>query len=1132
MRENSGSLLKARGVQCFLWTQFLGAFNDNLLMLVVSFLAARLMPKRSEELIALTGAVFFTPFFLFSGYAGRLADVFSKRTILVAVKCFEIVVMLVVFVVLPLNRLDLLLGMVFLMGLHSTLFSPAKYGIVPELLPDKDLSRANGLLEMTTFLAIILGTSAAGVMVEFWQQTPSKIGLALLAVAVAGTASSLGISRVPASGSTAPFRWNPWGEVGSGLRRLFTDKPLWLTVLAISYFFCLGTLLKMDLLVLGRKTLGVSEGRTATLYTFLAIGIGIGSVVAGRLSGDKVELGLVPLGSLGMGVFSLQLVWWAHSYPGTAVSLMLLGFSGGLFAVPLHAYLQQRSGTQERGRLIATNNFLNTLGMLIAAGSLSLFGAHLHFTPQAIILVFGLLTLLATGYAVSVVPEFLIRFVLWLLTHSLYRIRIVGQHYVPFRGPALLVCNHMSHVDSFLVGACIQRFVRFLVYRPYYERKAFHWILTLMKAIPVAASPPRQALASLRCAREELLAGHVVCIFAEGSISRIGNMLPFKSGFTRIVRDLDVPVIPVHIDRLWGSIFSFKKGRFFWKRPERLPFPVTVSFGRPLPSTASAQEVRQAVMELGSAAVHYRRTSHDLLHLRFIRTAKRRWFSFCMADSSGKELTFGRALAGAMLLARWLLKQRPAEEMLGLLLPASVGGALANIAVFLAGKVPVNLNFTAGPDAMHSAVRRCEIRTILTSRIFLARARIEPQEEMVFLEDLLQGIHPATKVLAVLAAFLTPARLLERHYNAARRDPDYLATVVFSSGSTGAPKGIMLSHHNIISNIEALAQVFWVTRGDRFLGVLPFFHSFGFTCTLWFPLVEGFGVVYHPNPMDAKGVGEMAEKHRITFLLSTPTFYSTYLRKCTREQFATVRFAFTGGEKLRASVARPFLEKFGLSLCEGYGCTEMAPVVSANILNYEGEERQTGFKPGTVGHPIPGVVAKVVDPDTGETLPAGKTGLLLVNGPSRMIGYLGSPQQTAEALREGWYDTGDIACIDEEGFIEIKDRLSRFSKIGGEMVPHIKLEEAINETLGDYSCAVTAVPDEQKGEKLVVFYTHKEISSQQLWELVSESNLPKLWIPKPENFHCIETLPTLGSGKLDLKRVKEMARGRTAGGDK
>jgi acyl-[acyl-carrier-protein]-phospholipid O-acyltransferase/long-chain-fatty-acid--[acyl-carrier-protein] ligase len=245
-----------------------------------------------------------------------------------------------------------------------------------------------------------------------------------------------------------------------------------------------------------------------------------------------------------------------------------------------------------------------------------------------------------------------------------------------------------------------------------------------------------------------------------------------------------------------------------------------------------------------------------------------------------------------------------------------------------------------------------------------------------------------------------------------------------------------------------------------------------------------------------------------------------------------VRFAFTGGEKLRASVARPFLEKFGLSLCEGYGCTEMAPVVSANILNYEGEERQTGFKPGTVGHPIPGVVAKVVDPDTGETLPAGKTGLLLVNGPSRMIGYLGSPQQTAEALREGWYDTGDIACIDEEGFIEIKDRLSRFSKIGGEMVPHIKLEEAINETLGDYSCAVTAVPDEQKGEKLVVFYTHKEISSQQLWELVSESNLPKLWIPKPENFHCIETLPTLGSGKLDLKRVKEMARGRTAGGDK
>lgn len=1124
-------LLKSLGFQSYLWTQFLGALNDNLYMLVVSLLAVDIArsPGQSGELLALVGALFNAPFFLFSGYAGHLADVFSKRSVLIAAKGFEVLVMSLGFLALLWNHTGLMLCVVFLTGIKSAFFSPAKYGIVPEMLPDRDLSRANGLVEMTTFLAVILGTSSAGLLVKVSGQEVWRIGAVPVAIAVAGGLTSLGIPRVPVSGARQAFRWEPWGEIGVGLRRLYANRALWLTVLAISYFSFLATLLRMDLLLFGKANLRLDDLQVGTLFTFLAIGVGIGSLAAGHLSGDKVELGLVPLGCLGMGIASLLLAASASS-PQARVALLLLGFAGGLFVVPLAAYLQQKSGKQEKGRLIAANNFLNTVGLLLASGALWLFQTHLHSTPDQIVLVLGLFTLLATAYIASVVPEFLVRFILWMLTHSAYRIRLVGQEHVPFRGPALLVSNHVSHLDGLLVGVSVQRFIRFMVYRPYYELKAFHWLFRLMKAIPMAAGPPGQVVESLQQARQELQAGHVVCIFAEGAISRTGNMLPFKQGFESILEGLDVPVIPVHLDRLWGSVFSFKRGRFFWKRPERVPYPVTVSFGRPLPSTASAQQVRHAVMELGAAAVHYRRSPRDLLHLRFIRTAKRRWFSFCMADSSGVELTFGRALAGSLLLARWVRGHCPRDRMVGLLLPPSAGGALANVAVLLAGKIPVNLNYTVGREAMASALQQCEIQTILTSRAFLTRVKLDQREGMVCLEEVMKGFTPLEKLRAAMWAFVAPSRLFERLYNPERHDPDYLATVIFSSGSTGAPKGVMLSHHNILSNLEALGQIFWVTRQDRFMGVLPFSHSFGFACTLWFPLVGGFAVIYHPNPADAKAIGEMVSKYKATFLLSTPTFYSTYSRKCAPQEFASLRFAIAGAEKLRESVARAFQEKFGLNLCEGYGCTEMAPVISANFLDVEhGRVKQTGLKPGTVGHPIPGVVVKVVDPDTGEPLPAGKAGLLLVNGPNRMIGYLGQPALTAEVLRDGWYNTGDIASLDDDGFIQIVGRLSRFSKIAGEMVPHVRVEEAINEILGDYGCVVTGIPDEQKGERLVALYTHKEIAPADLFELVSQADLPRLWIPKPEDFYCVEALPTLGTGKLDLKQVKTMAAKAAAG---
>jgi acyl-[acyl-carrier-protein]-phospholipid O-acyltransferase/long-chain-fatty-acid--[acyl-carrier-protein] ligase len=513
------------------------------------------------------------------------------------------------------------------------------------------------------------------------------------------------------------------------------------------------------------------------------------------------------------------------------------------------------------------------------------------------------------------------------------------------------------------------------------------------------------------------------------------------------------------------------------------------------------------------------RSDGDTLGSRFLSTAKRNWSSFCMADSTGRQLTFGRALVGSLLLARAIHRHAPDHAAIGLLLPASVGGALANIAATFAGKVPVNLNFTAGRDAMAAAVERCEISAILTSHAFLKKAGLAHMPGMFFLEDLLQGTSGVSRAAMLTAARLLPAPLVERLF-VSRSDLDALATIIFSSGSTGVPKGVMLTHRNVLANIDAATELFKLTPDDVVLGVLPFFHSFGFTVTLWLPLVVGFGAAYHPNPTDAKTIGDLAARYKATLLISTPTFCASYVRKCLPEQFAHLRLAIVGAERLREPIAAAFKEKFGVDLIEGYGCTEMAPVVAVNVP----DAGDAGARRGSVGRPMPGIRAMIVDQETGEGPLIGKEGLLLVNGPNRMVGYLGEPDLTTQAFRDGWYVTGDIATIDDAGFIRITDRLSRFSKIAGEMVPHMKVEEQLQALLRDpHVCVVTAVPDPVKGERLVALHTDPDLTAQEVWDRLSRSDLPKLWVPKREDLRFVESIPTLGTGKVDLRSVRQLA---------
>ena len=733
-------------------------------------------------------------------------------------------------------------------------------------------------------------------------------------------------------------------------------------------------------------------------------------------------------------------------------------------------------------------------------------------------------------------PNWCLHIVLWVLSRLIYGIKVMGADNIPQKGGALLVANHMSFVDVVLIGAAANRPIRFLIFQDIYEHPLIRPFAALMQAIPISPDlRPRDKIRSLQLASQAIRNGELVCVFAEGQISRNGQMLPFRRGVERIVKNIDAPIVPVNLHGVWGSIFSYERGRFLWKLPRHIPYPVTVSFGGPLPAASSVADVRRAVQELGSTAFAADRLPHRTLDRFFVYSCRRYPWRFYGGDARIPKMSFGNLLMKTIFVARRLRKVWRDQEMVGILLPPSMGGALTNYAATLLGLIPVNLNYTASNELISAAVAQCKIKTVITSRAFLEKIqRIEVPCPLLLLEDLL-GVpapKPAEKIAALVFAWLLPLPLLKRALGARNRTTDDLATVIFSSGSTGEPKGVMLTHHNIISNIRQMTQVFDLSGDDRLLGILPFFHSFGFTVCLWLSAAHAIGIVYHPNPLDAQIIGELVQKYRVTFLIATPTFVQAYMRRCTPEELSSLRVVLVGAEKMPDRLAQSFEERFGVKPFEGYGCTECSPVVSVNIRDFRAPGfRQVGARRGTIGHPLPGVSVRIVDPETMQPLPPNTPGMLMVRGPNVMKGYLGRPDRTASVLKDGWYITGDIASMEEDGFLTITDRLSRFSKIGGEMVPHIKVEEKLQELLGSSDGAaaaervfvVSAVPDERKGERLVVLHT---LTNEQLAPVLArlgEAELPAIWKPRKDQFFHVDGLPYLGTGKLDLAALKTRA---------
>jgi acyl-[acyl-carrier-protein]-phospholipid O-acyltransferase / long-chain-fatty-acid--[acyl-carrier-protein] ligase len=762
-----------------------------------------------------------------------------------------------------------------------------------------------------------------------------------------------------------------------------------------------------------------------------------------------------------------------------------------------------------------------------------------------------LLLILAAALLCWLHPALVFRVVLYLVGRSLYWVRRRGQAQVPRSGPALLVSLPLHGLDFlWLLFASPRRFRLFLCTglpaQSWLARSVLRWMGAFVLD---GNAKPEDGERLLSALRDALGQGELVCLFTERTLTRNGLSLEFARLLETIQRDRVTPIVPVCIDQAWGSQFHLEGDRMVWRWPQEVPYLVEVRFG-PVLQTTDAGVVCRAIHALSAEAAIERNRKRPPIHRQFVRRASRRPFRSCLIDSTMKlELGYGKALAGAMCLANVLRPILGDSRMVALWLPPSIGGVLANVALALLGKTSVNLNYTSSTSAVQSALRQCQSRFVLTSKRFTDRVKLDPGPEVqaLYLEDLATKITNSQRLRAFLSILLLPLWFLERCVLGlgSHRNSD-LATVIFSSGSTGEPKGVMLTHGNVAANVESMIQGVQLDGRDRILGVLPFFHSFGFTVTLWAPLQLGASTVYHADPRQAREIGELCHKYRCTIHLTTPTFLRFCLRKCGEKDFQTLRLLICGAEKLPQSLALDFHQRFGVQVVEGYGCTELTPVVGTNLPDEEiGGVKRINNILGTIGPPIPGVCGRVLQPESRQELPTNQEGLVLIHGANVMLGYLHRPEQTSQVLVDGagnqlaaseqtarggqrtlWYVTGDMGRFDDYGYLTLTGRLSRFAKVGGEMVPLERIEDELHAILetSERICAVTCVPDDMRGERLIVLHVrHEGVEIRRWCQQLGTRGLPNLWLPNERDFIVVAELPVLGSGKVNLQRVKELA---------
>jgi len=708
----------------------------------------------------------------------------------------------------------------------------------------------------------------------------------------------------------------------------------------------------------------------------------------------------------------------------------------------------------------------------------------------------------------------------------IYRVTATGLEHLP-PGGFLLLPNHITWVDAIVLMLACPRPIRFIIDEGVYQNRFLHPVLRTVGCIPITA---RKAKDAMREAAAKIREGEIVCLFPEGELSRSASLLRLRRGYEIIARQAEAPVVPVWLDRLWGSIFSYKGGKFFAKWPTSIPYYVTVAFGKPLPAEqADIATVREELLKIGEFCYSQRPILRGHMAQACLRGLKKNPFRSAITDGlDGAGLSCGKLLGVALALSRHL-KTNCAERRVGIVLPPGKGGVVANLAVILAGKIPVNLNFTSARDSIESAIGQSGVNTIITASLMAKRLETFPwTPKVIHLDELLPKMKRSILGWWLLG-LATPSFLLTRTLKLPRIGDNAEAILLFTSGSSGKPKGVALTHRNILANVSQFAVMLDAKKDDVLLASLPFFHSFGCTVTLWYPLIEGVRTVSYPNPLEAGKIAALVEKYAVTIMLATPTFLRAYLRKAEPEQLRSLRLLITGAEKLPDELAKAFEARFGKEVLQGYGLTETSPVASVNLPELKPTKSRPNVQPsnrlGSTGKLLPGMAAEIRNPETDGKLSLHETGMLWLRGPNIFQGYLDAPEQSAEVLQDGWFKTGDIGRFDEDGFLYIEGRLSRFSKIGGEMVPHETIEQKIVTVLpgGDQSdrvIAIVGVVDAAKGEALVLL-SSIDLDLAQIRSALSEIGVPNLWIPK--TVRRVEAIPVLASGKLDLAACKRLA---------
>jgi acyl-[acyl-carrier-protein]-phospholipid O-acyltransferase/long-chain-fatty-acid--[acyl-carrier-protein] ligase len=1042
-------------------------------------------------------------------------------------------------------------GMTFIMGVQSAIYSPAKYGYIKELVGSQNLAGANGVVQATTTVAILSGIFGFSILFEKMfpaelSQNPELIGQSLTNFTIIGFLlivialfELIMTYKIPSKNNQKidlpkfeVKRYLSSFYLRRNLKSIYKDSHIWLSIIGLSIFWSVSQLVIATFPAHAKEVLEITN--TVKIQGILAlsgIGIVIGSIIAGKMSRGFIELGLIPAGAIGLSV-SLALLPSADNIYYCGAIMIGIGFFGGIFLVPLNSLIQFRTKVGEEGTVLAGNNFIQTISMIAFLSLGLLITNFLSKSPTEVLFLLPFIALIGAAYTIYKLPQSMLKVVFGLFFKRWYKIKVQGFENIPETGGVLLLGNHISWVDWAVLQIAFPRNIRFVMDRKIYENRYLNWLLKSLKLIPISNGSYKK---SLEVVSEALTAGEVVCIFPEGTISRTGQLNEFKHGFEKAAENAYGIILPFYLHGLWGSFASRSGDRLKKIKGSEAKTTVIVSFGEPMEMNSKAMAVKNKVFDLSFKSWDEDLNSMEILSKSFVTTAKSKMSEISIVDSlTKKELSFRRVLTGSILFRHEIIKEE--SDIIGILLPSTAACSLVNIGALMAGKTVLNINFSSPSSAIIASLDLAEVGVIYTSEKFVSKLKSKGVDiesvfegrKVIVLEEMAKTFGKIKPLITMLIVSILHPRLIKNFYCEDKEMND-VAAILFSSGSESMPKGVMLSHKNVLGNLKQISDVLDCSEDDCILASLPPFHAFGLTVTTFMPLIEGLKMVCIADPTDAVGVGKAVAKYNVTIMCATSTFLRLYTknRRVNPLMFKSLKLIVAGAEKLSSDVRQGFKEKFGHDIYEGYGATETTPVATVNLpnkLDLNNWQVHTGNKVGSVGLPLPGSTIRIVDPASFEELSYGEEGMIIIGGTQVMVGYLKNEEKNNEVLFEKdgikWYVTGDKGKIDEDGFLTIVDRYSRFAKIGGEMIGLTSLEEKIQKLIPsdvDFDSIAVNIPCEKKGEKIVLVYSGK-ISDGELKNLILDSDIPSL--STPNKLMQLDSVPILGSGKKDFKTAK------------